>query len=91
MTVLKVTINKVLLATVIKKSKHIFDAGWHVTNFVSFERDKLVAAIEQYYEINFIKNESDDFPWFTDGGFRYVTENDNWIFEATAHLVDIIQ
>ena len=83
--------NKILIAEVRKKAKFGDDSkfGFRST-FVSFDREELKNQIEKRYEIELVKDEADDFPYFTDGGFKYSGENENWIFEAVAHWYDII-
>ena len=60
------------------------------TELVSFDRDKLVKAIEEKYSTVLIKDPKDDFPYFTDGGFKYSFEDANCIYETVALIYDII-
>ena len=83
--------DKILIAEVRKKSKFEDNSEFGFrSKFVSFNRDKLKKEIENHYGIELIKNEADDFPYFTDGGFKYNAENENWFFETEADWYDII-
>ena len=81
--------DEILIAEVKKTIKLGNDFGYR-QKFVSFDRDKLKKKIEEYYKIELIKDDSNEFPYFTDGGFKYHGENDNFIFDVEAHLYDII-
>ena len=59
--------------------------------FVSYDIDKLKEKIENFYKIKLVKNDEDNFPYFTDGGFRYKCETESFIFETEAFLYDIIE
>ncbi len=83
--------NKILIAEVRKKAKFGDNPElWFRNIFVSFDRDKLKDEIEKRYKIELVKDEADDFPYFTDGGFKYSGENENWMFETEAYWYDII-
>ena len=82
--------NKILIASVIKKSKIEVGEERYKHLFTSFDRSKLKEKIEEYYKIELNKNEEDEFPYFTDGGFKYSAENENWSFEVQAHFYDIV-
>ena len=83
--------NKILIAEVRKKAKFGDNQKFEFrSTFVSFDREKLKNEIEKRYKIELVKDEADDFPYFTDGGFKYSGENENWIFETEAYLYDII-
>lgn len=81
---------RILIAEVKKKAKFEDSSNRHITTFVSFDRDKLKAEIEDHYKIELKKDEADEFPYFTDGGFKYGGENENWFFETAAYWFDII-
>lgn len=81
---------KILIAEVKKKAKFGNDETWYRNSFVSFDRDKLKDKIEEYYKVKLEKDETNEFPWFTDGGFKYSGENENWVFQTEAHWYDIV-
>ncbi len=82
--------NKILIADVRKKAKIENNETWYAHLFVSFNRDKLKAEIEKHYNIKLKKNKEDEFPYFTDGGFKYTGENRDWFFEVTAFWYETI-
>ena len=83
--------NKILIAEVRKKAKFGDNPeSWFRNTFVSFDREKLKNEIEKRYKIELVKDEANDFPYFTDGGFKYSGENENWMFETEAYWYDIL-
>jgi len=60
------------------------------TEFVSDSRERLTNFIQDKYDISLDIDDRYDFPWFTDGGFKYFAENENWKFEITAHVHELI-
>ena len=83
-------VDKILIAEVKKKSKFCNDGTWYRDSFVSFDKDKLKDKIEEQYKVKLMRDETNEFPYFTDGGFYYIGENENWFLEAEAHWCDII-
>lgn len=80
---------KILVAYTYKRFAGTED--WvRTSNFVSFDRDKLKAKIEDFYKVKLTKNEENDFPYFTDGGFKYECEFNGGEFRTEAYLYDII-
>lgn len=80
----------ILIAEVTKTFKdHVAETKYHYI-FTSFDRDKLIEYIRNYFFIVLIKDDKDEFPYFTDGGFRFTAERDIWKFEITAHPQTII-
>lgn len=79
-----------IIAEVRKKSTFENDSKSYRSTYVSFDREKLKEEIEKKYNIDLVKDEEDDFPYFTDGGFKYHAENENWIFEIEAHVHKMI-
>jgi hypothetical protein len=57
---------------------------------VGHNMQRLIDAIEEKYDIKLVKDEADDFPWFTDGGFRFRAEDGNWTYEIDAHVHDLV-
>ena len=82
--------SKILIAEVKKKAKFGNDETWYRNSFVSFDRDKLKDKIEDFYNVDLVKDNKNEFPYFTDGGFKYSGENEYWLFETEAHWHDII-
>ena len=83
--------NKILIAEVRKKSKLYDNSVFGYRNlYTSFDRDKLKEEIERKYNITLVKNDDYDFPYFTDGGFKYTLEDENWIYDIDAHWFDIL-
>lgn len=80
----------ILIVEVRKQCKFGEDKSWFRTTFTSFDRDKLKDKIESHYKLKLIKDDNDDFPWFSDGGFIYNTENENFKFEIVAFPYDIV-
>lgn len=58
--------------------------------YTSFDRDKLIKHIESCFSIKLVKNESDDFPYFTDGGFKFHWEDEYEIYDIVCHSKVII-
>lgn len=83
--------DKILIATVRRKCKLLDDSGWTSRLFTSFDRFKLKDAIEEHYKILLKKVKADDFPYFTDGGFKYTVETENWTYCIEAHSHEIIK
>lgn len=82
--------NRILIAEVRKKAKFGDYETQYRNSFVSFDRDKLKNKIEEHYKVELVKDEENEFPYFTDGGFKYSGENENWLFETEAHWYDIV-
>jgi len=81
---------QILIAEVRKQAVHGNNKTWYKDTFVSYDRDKLKKEIEKDYKVKLVKNEADDWPYFTDGGFKYKVQNDSWIIEADAYLYRIV-
>jgi hypothetical protein len=79
---------KVLVATVTCKLND-GSSKFLNTTFVDFDRDNLVKKIENKYLTKLVKNEEDNFPYFTDGGFRYEWRNETYTYLAEAYLYEI--
>ena len=79
---------RILIADVFKK----FEGKEWVrrTTFASYDRDRLKAKIEKHYEVELVKDEEDDFPYFTDGGFKYHCKTKNFELMTIAHLYDVV-
>lgn len=56
----------------------------------SFDKDKLIKNIEHRFSIVLKKDPADDFPYFTDGGFKFSAENKNFKFEIECHPYNIV-
>lgn len=82
--------DKILKADVRKKSKLNSNGVWYTHSFMSFDRYKLKDEIERHYGIKLIKSDSNDFPYFTDGGFKYTGEDECWFFEVESYWYNII-
>jgi len=81
-------INKILIADTFKKFE---GKEWQrIDTFVSYNINKLKLKIEEKYKIELTKDPNDEFPYFTDGGFKYQCKIGNFEFMTTAHLFDII-
>lgn len=57
---------------------------------VSFDRDKLIDHIEKKYKLKLVKDDADDFPYFTDGGFKFLAQDEYWNYEIVCLPYDII-
>jgi hypothetical protein len=83
---------QVLVATIRKTSKFNFSGrdNQYVHNMVGYDRQRLIHDIERQYGVKLVKDEADDFPWFTDGGFKFTAENNSWKFEIDSHVYDLV-
>lgn len=81
----------VLLVTVIKSSISGIVAPIRL-QFISTDKNRIINFLENKYRIKLIKNEKDDFPYFTDGGFKFSVDdvNKQWHYEIDAHIHEII-
>ena len=81
----------ILMVSVNKTSKidgKIFNKNCH---YIGYDRDKLRKYLLTFYKIkNLIRDVGDEFPYFTDGGFRYTAENKYWKYEFICHPYNII-
>jgi len=81
----------ILMVSVNKTSKidgKIFNKNCH---YIGYDRDKLRKYLLTFYKIkNLIRDVGDEFPYFTDGGFRYTAENEYWKYEFICHPYNII-
>jgi len=84
----KVFPKQMLVANIIKIFKH--DDSQVLVTYNSYDRDKLIKHIEKTYELKLMKKAEDDFPYFTDGGFKFDAENENFKFKITAIHENII-
>lgn len=82
--------NSIILAVGVKtltigerKEKFNIDPMWH------YDRDSLKEAIERKYGVTLIKKDEDDFPWFTDGGFKYSFLFGLFEYEVSAFVTPI--
>jgi len=82
--------NTILIAEVRKNSTWNPDWNNYRHSFVSFDRKTLIEHIEKYYGIELIKHIEDEFPYFTDGGFKFIATDENWIYNVECHPYDII-
>ncbi len=83
--------NQVIIASIYKTNKiDLTDKCRYESTKVGKDRQRIIDDIEKQYNIKLVKNEEHDFPWFTDGGFKFHTENENWKFEVVAYTHDLI-
>jgi hypothetical protein len=83
--------NQIIVASIYKTNKvDPTDKCRYESTKVSYDRGRLVNAIEKQYNIKLVKDDADEFPYFSDGGFKFQTENDNWKFNVEAHVHDLI-
>ena len=82
---------QIIIAEITKtfKNESISTSEFRST-MVSFDRDKLVEAIQEKYKTVLVKNDNDEFPYFTDGGFKFSFENEDCRFEVVALMYDVI-
>jgi hypothetical protein len=79
---------QILIADTFKKFE---GKEWvRTSTFTSYDRDKLKTKIEEHYKVELIKDDADDFPYFTDGGFKYQCKTENFEFMTTAHFHDVV-
>lgn len=56
--------------------------NWHIEAGESVEA--LIKYIKEYYHVEILaKDPADDFPYFTDGGFKYTATARNWLYTFT--------
>lgn len=80
----------ILVASIVKTFTN-GDPGRFESTMCSFDRDKLVAAIELKHDILLLKDEKDDFPYFTDGGFKYIWTNSLWTYNIVCFDYKVIE
>lgn len=81
-----------LMVSVNKTSKVNGKKFNQFSHYIGYDRDKLEKYLLEKYKIqNLIKDIADEFPYFTDGGFRYTAENDNWQYEFVCHPYNVIE
>lgn len=73
------------------KKTHPKESG----TYTNFEVGQSVTALEEYirktYKVDvLIKDPEDDFPYFTDGGFKYTAKGDYWHYEFTCYPDNLI-
>lgn len=81
----------VLIAHVSKrfKDKKISD-GVFKSTLAGFDRQRLVDKIKKTYNLELTHDEADDFPYFTDGGFKYRGETKDCLFEIVCYPYDLV-
>jgi hypothetical protein len=82
----------VLMVSVNKTSKingQVFNEHYH---HMGYDRSKLENHLLEYYKISkLVKDIADEFPYFTDGGFKYTAESENWIYEFLCYPYNIVE
>ena len=81
----------ILIATVRKTNKFGEKRTCYANSYPSFDRDALIKFLEDRYGITLTKDEEDNFPYFTDGGFKFKAENTDWSFDIECHPIEIIE
>lgn len=57
-------------------------------------KEALIKWIGKYYKIaayELRKDQNDEFPYFTDGGFKYTATTDKWEYTFTAHITKLLK
>lgn len=83
----------VLLLTVEKKSKFDGREYKQFAHQIGESARALETHIKNKYVLSgqLVKNDKDDFPYFTDGGFRYFYDTADWEYTFTAIPYEIIE
>jgi hypothetical protein len=81
--------DKILLLTIGKKCNMY---GWENVNFAHEigEKEALEEYLKDKYCCSLIKKEKFDFPYFTDGGFKYEVNTGTWTYTFTAYPYKLI-
>lgn len=60
-------------------------------HLVGDNTEALISFIKEKYGTELIKDENDDFPYFTDGGFKYKLHTENWDYTFTCYDIPFTQ
>lgn len=85
---------KVFIVHVNKKSTFDMAEFTGCNHFVGTNIDVLKKAVKEYYGKKgepLLKNEEDEFPYFTDGGFKYTMQTKYWNYTFTCYDIDFIE
>ncbi len=82
---------KVFIVHVDKKSKFDMAEYTGFNHLVGSNIESLKKVIDEHYgkgTYQLLKDEKDEFPYFTDGGFKYTMNAKNWIYTFTCYDID---
>lgn len=82
---------KALLLTIGKKSKFSTDNFPQFSHEISFNSDALQRFVKKKYGVTLYYEKEFEFPYFTDGGFKFECEDKNWYYTFTAIPYTIIE
>ena len=74
-------------------SKELKSTGQRFSGFaheVGDSKEALERYIKDKYKVDLIPNDNFNFPYFTDGGFKYLAENETWKYDFFCYPINII-
>lgn len=80
---------QVFLLSVDKKLRATGISYHGFTHHVGDSKEALIDFIKRKYNVELLKDPDDDFPYFTDGGFKYSAFSPEWEYSFTCHIKEL--